>query len=93
MAKKAKKKEYMALFVKEVEKYSEPIFLTSSPTVKITAKPIFTSNGKNEFSSIVGQTKEEIDQKIKKLKAESNLFWGIGARKLPKDAEIIVVSL
>ena len=87
------KKKYMALFVKEIEGTSEPVFLTLSPVVKITAKPIFTSNGKDKFSCVEGQTKEEVDQKLKRLKAENNLFWGVGAIKLPKDAQVIVVLL
>ena len=85
------KKKYTALFVERLEKTQEPVFLTFSPVVKITAKPIFTSNGKGKFSYVEGQTEEEVAQKLKKLKAENNLFWGIGAIKLPKNAVIIVL--
>ncbi|MFH2013897.1 MAG: hypothetical protein ABIJ17_02920 [Patescibacteria group bacterium] len=84
-------KVYLALFVKEVEKRNEPIFLTTTPTVRVTGKPIFTPSGEGKFSYIEGKTKRAVQQKISRLKKENKLLWGINHMNIPENAEIIIV--
>lgn len=97
----AKTNSYMALFVEKIEKRSEPVFLRFTPAVRITARPIFAMTGVSDrvfgdpaktYSPITGQTKEEVGQELERQRAENNLFLP-SLRKLPKDAEVIVVSL
>lgn len=90
----AKKKKYIALFVKEIQWSSG-----RSPVATITAGCIYALTGISEriqgppsesYSLIMGKTKEEIIQNLKKQRIEDNLFHP-SFRKLSKDAEIIIV--
>jgi hypothetical protein len=86
-------KKYIALFVQKMEKVSEPIFLTFSPAVKITGKPIFTPNGKENFSLVQGKTKRGVQRKVNRLRKENKLLWGINCSKVLDDAEIIILPI
>lgn len=87
-------KKYIALVVKVKDiMWGSEVMIEP---VTITAEHILKASDEREkpypaYPLITGDTKKEVEKELEKQGAADNLFLS-GLRKLPEDAEIIIIS-